>query len=163
MSFTDSGLELTLSQKGQSITAQSQFYIMFGKLEVIMEAAQGTGIISTLVLLSNDLDEIDVEIMGGNSSFAESNWYGWGDQNQRNALYHPVDNVHNQHNYTIEWTQEQLVWHIDGNVARTVPYNKPHEYPQSPCFIRFGVWAAGDSDQPGTVTWAGGKTDWSKG
>ncbi|WPG97692.1 glycoside hydrolase family 16 protein [Acrodontium crateriforme] len=163
MSFTDGGLELTLSEKGQSITAQSQFYIMFGTLEVIMEAAPGTGIISSLVLLSDDLDEIDVEIMGGNASFAESNWYGWGDQNQRNALYHPVDNVHNQHNYTIEWSQQQLIWHIDGNAVRTVPYAKPHEYPQSPCFIRFGIWAGGDSNQEGTVAWAGGKTDWSQG
>ena len=163
--FGDNGAELTISQSGQSVTAQTSFYIMWGTVEIIMQAAAGTGIISTFDLLSDDLDEIDLEIMGGNSTTVESNWYGWGNTSQHNALYHPCSGPQqSMHNYTINWTQQQLEWIIDGTSARTVPYDSPGQYPQTPSFLKFGIWAGGDATQPeGTRTWAGGATDWSKG
>ena len=162
MSYTADGVELTVTQKGQSITAQSLFYIMWGRVEIMFQAAKGTGIISSSVLLSDDLDEIDFEIMGGNNSFAETNFYGVG--NYTHATYVPVDNITGQmHNYTVDWRQEQTNWYIDGQLVRTLPYNESGYYPQTPCFVKFGIWAGGDSNQPGTVAWAGGKTDWSQG
>lgn len=163
--FTDTGANLVIAKSGDSVTAQTPFYIFFGSVEIMMQAATGTGIISTIVLLSDDLDEIDIEIMGGNTSFAESNWYGHGDMDQRNALYHPCDGPQEKmHNYTINWNEQQLEWYIDGTLARTVPYANSGEYPQTPSFVKFGVWAAGDEDEnPGTIAWAGGATDWSQG
>lgn len=68
------------------------------------------------------------------------------------------------HNYTIVWDKEQLLWIIDGNVERTVPYAPAGQYPQTPSMLKFGIWAGGDSTEPeGTIKWAGGETDWSKG
>lgn len=130
-----------------------------------MQAAAGQGIISTLNLLSDDLDEIDWEIMGGNSSFVESNYYGHGNLSQHNAQYHPSSNVEGEmHNYTVNWTQEQIQWILDGNVVRTQPYAPSGLYPQTPSFIKFGIWAGGDPTEPeGTIVWAGGPTDYSKG
>lgn len=163
--FTDNGAELVISESGDSVTAQSTFYMNFGTVEIIMQAAAGTGIISTFNLLSDDLDEIDLEIMGGNESYVESNWYGHGNTSQFNALYHPCDGPQQKmHNYTINWTKEQLEWIIDGTVARTVPYAASGQYPQTPSILKFGIWAGGDSSEPnGTIEWAGGLTDWSKG
>ncbi|KAK0289068.1 hypothetical protein LTR35_000443 [Friedmanniomyces endolithicus] len=163
--FGNNGAELVIAQSGDSVTAQSTFYIMYGVVEVIMQAAAGQGIISTFDLISDDLDEIDVEIMGGNTSYVESNWYGWGNTSQYNALYHKCDGPQQGlHNYTIVWTADKLQWIIDGTVARTLPYAKPGRYPQTPCMMKFGIWAGGDSKQPeGTIVWAGGKTDWTKG
>ncbi|EMC99972.1 glycoside hydrolase family 16 protein [Baudoinia panamericana UAMH 10762] len=163
--FTNNGAELAISQSGQSVTAQSTFYIFWGQVEIIMQAASGTGIISTFDLLSDDLDEIDMEIMGGNTSWVESNWYGWGDQTQYNSEYLECDGPQQKmHNYTIVWSQEQIQWIVDGNVSRIVPYAAPHQYPQTPSILKFGIWAGGDATEPeGTIQWAGGKTDWSKG
>ncbi|KAK5126227.1 hypothetical protein LTR85_010462 [Meristemomyces frigidus] len=163
--FTDKGAELVISESGDSVTAQSAFYMSFGTVEIIMEAAAGQGIISTFNLLSDDLDEIDLEIMGGNESYVESNWYGHGNTSQYNALYHPCDGPQQKmHNYTINWTKAQLEWIIDGTVARTVPYAASGQYPQTPSILKFGIWAGGDSSEPnGTITWAGGLADWSKG
>lgn len=76
--FTDNGLELVISESGDSVTAESTFYIFWGQVEVMMKAAAGTGIISTFDLLSDDLDEIDLEIKGGNKTSVSSNWYGYG-------------------------------------------------------------------------------------
>ncbi len=39
-----------------------QFYIHYGRVEVVAQVAPGTGIVSSAVLLSDDLDEIDLEI-----------------------------------------------------------------------------------------------------
>lgn len=163
--FTDTGAELVISESGDSVTAESTFYIFWGQVEIIMQAAAGTGIISTFNMLSDDLDEIDLEIMGGNTSYVESNWYGWGNTSQHNALYHPCDGPQQKmHNYTINWDKTQLQWIIDGTVARTVPYAAAGQYPQTPSILKFGIWAGGDASEPeGTITWAGGKTDWSKG
>ncbi|TKA78383.1 hypothetical protein B0A55_04723 [Friedmanniomyces simplex] len=163
--FGENGAELVIAKSGDSVTAQSTFYIMYGVVEVIMQAAAGQGIISTFDLISDDLDEIDLEIMGGNTSFVESNWYGWGNTSQYNAQYHPCNGPQQgMHNYTIVWSQDQLQWIIDGSVARTLPYAKAGRYPQTPSIMKFGIWAGGDSTEPeGTVVWAGGKTDWTKG
>ncbi|KAK5105819.1 hypothetical protein LTR62_002122 [Meristemomyces frigidus] len=161
--FGNNGAELTLTKPGDSITVESNFYINFGRVEMIMQAAAGQGIISTFDLLSDDLDEIDLEIMGGNTSFVESNWYGWGNLSQYNALYHPVNGPQQGlHNYTVIWDAEQVQWIIDGNLARNLPYDKPSLYPQTPSKLKFGIWAGGDAKAEGTVTWAGGKVDWSQ-
>jgi len=164
--FTENGAELTISESGDSVTAESTFYIFWGQVEIIMQAAAGTGIISTFNLLSDDLDEVDLEIMGGNTSYVESNWYGWGNSSQHNALYHPCNGpAQSMHNYTINWNKEQLQWIIDGTVARTVPYAIAGQFPQTPSKLKFGIWAGGDAkkEPEGTVVWAGGPVDWSQG
>ncbi|KAK5721520.1 hypothetical protein LTR15_006109 [Elasticomyces elasticus] len=165
ISFGQNGAELMIAKSGDSVTAESTFYIMYGQVEVIMQAAAGQGIISTFDLISDDLDEIDIEIMGGNTSFVESNWYGWGNTSQYNAVYHKCDGPQNGlHNYTLVWSKDEIQWIIDGTVARTLPYDKPGQYPQTPSMLKFGIWAGGDAKQPnGTIEWAGGLTDWSKG
>lgn len=165
MQFNDTGAQLSIYKHGDSVTAQSSFYIFWGQVEIIMQAAKGTGIISTFNLLSDDLDEIDLEIMGGNHSFVESNYYGWGNLSQHNALYHACDGPQDKmHNYTVNWDQHSIEWFIDGNLARTVNYEGPGQYPQTPSFLKFGVWAGGDASEPnGTIVWSGGETDYNEG
>jgi beta-glucanase (GH16 family) len=165
INFGASGANLVLHEKGQMVTIQSNFFIMWGQLEMVFRAAPGTGIISTVILISDDLDEIDWELMGGNHSFVENNYYGWGNVDQRNAQYDPVS-VGPQDdylNYTVDWNADRMQFLVDSKVVRTVNYDVPGKYPQTPMQVRFGIWAAGASDAPGTVEWAGGKTDFSQG
>ena len=53
------GAEFTINQQGDAPTIQTDFYILFGEVSISMKAASGTGIISSLVLESDDLDEVD--------------------------------------------------------------------------------------------------------
>lgn len=134
-----------------------------------MRAATGQGIISSIVLESDDLDEVDWEFLGGNGTHAESNYFGKGNQTTYDrAIYHPVgtDVRDNFHNYTVDWTSEKLDWYIDGVKVRTLPYaaaNGGHNYPQTPMTVRIGIWAGGDVDNnaKGVVEWAGGATNFS--
>lgn len=87
VSFSDEGAELTIVKEGDSVTVQTTFYVFFGQIEVMLKAASGQGIISTFDMLSDDLDEIDVEIMGGNTSYTSTNYYGWGNTDEFNTKY----------------------------------------------------------------------------
>jgi len=164
--YGDNGAEFTISKRGESPTVQTNFYIMFGQVEVIMRAATGTGIISSVVLQSEDLDEVDWEWMGGNTTHVETNYFGKGNTTSFDrAIYYPVVNPQDiWHNYTVDWTAEKIDWYIDGNVVRTLKYgdaNKGHNFPQTPCNVRLGIWPGGDPSQPnGTIEWAGGLTDY---
>jgi hypothetical protein len=56
------GAEFTITQSGDAPLMQTTFYIFFGTVSVTMKAASGTGIVSSIVMLSDDLDEIDWEV-----------------------------------------------------------------------------------------------------
>lgn len=53
------GAEFTVNKKGDAPTIKTDFYMFFGEVSVTMKAAPGTGIVSSIVLESDDLDEID--------------------------------------------------------------------------------------------------------
>ena len=158
------GASFTINKQKDSPTIRSAFYIFFGRVEVHMKAAVGTGIISSVMLLSDDLDEIDWEFMGGNATHAESNWFGKGQPDFHNAIYHPVPGgvQGDFHNYTLYWTQDALDFYIDGQKIRTLlpkDANNTRNYPQTPMRVSLGIWAGGDPSLPkGTREWAGGDT-----
>jgi len=168
--YGDNGTEFTVNSKGDSPTIQSQFFIFFGSVSIVMKAATGQGIISSIVLESDDLDEVDWEFMGGNGTHAETNYFGKGNTTAFDrAIYYPVssDPRKNFHNYTVYWTASQLEWYIDSELVRTLPYaaaNGGDNYPQTPMTLRMGIWAGGDPDNSnGTIEWAGGLTDYTGG
>lgn len=51
---------------------------MFGKVEVVLKAAPGAGIVSSFVMQSDDLDEIDWEWLGSDPDEVQSNFFGKG-------------------------------------------------------------------------------------
>ncbi|CAG8978475.1 hypothetical protein HYALB_00005049 [Hymenoscyphus albidus] len=170
LNYTEQGTQYSITKQGESPTIQSNWHIMFGSVSVLMKAAYGQGIISSIVLQSSDLDEIDWEFMGGNATHAETNYFGKGNTTSFDrAVYYPVssDVRANFHNYTIVWTAETLTWMIDGATVRVLKYaeaNGGNNYPQTPMNLRIGIWAGGDVTKfpQGTVDWAGGATDFSK-
>ena len=166
VSFGDDGLELKLAKRFDNPTLQSNFYIMFGKIEVTMQAAEGQGVISSFFLQSDDLDEIDIELFGGDGYEFQLNYFSKGDTTTYDrGEYHATSSnpLQNFHTYTLDWTKDSLTWSLDGKVVRTLDADNPQGYPQSPMFLRMGIWAGGDpSSEQGTIEWAGGLTDYSE-
>ncbi|KAJ4298337.1 hypothetical protein N0V88_003363 [Collariella sp. IMI 366227] len=147
----DTGAAFTISQQGDSPTIRSKFYYFWGRTEIWLKAAKGTGIISSVMLLSDDLDEIDWEFFGGNSTHAETNFFGKGIQDHTKAIYHPVAGsvTDDYHNYTMIWTKEFLDFYIDGQQVRRLEpkdANNTYNYPQTPCRLSLGIWAGGTTD-----------------
>ena len=55
----DRGAIFSIANLNEGPTVASNKYIFFGKVEVVLQAAPGAGIVTSVVLLSDDLDEID--------------------------------------------------------------------------------------------------------
>lgn len=161
------GAIFRVEKKLDAPTIVSNFYIMWGHLDVTMKAAPGGGIVSSVVLQSDNLDEIDWEWVGSKPNEAQSNYFGKGntDSYDRGAV-HPITSQDDFHTYSLDWTQEKLDWIINGQVVRTL---KPSDvkgdfYPQTPMQVRLGSWAAGDPDnEEGTIQWSGGPINYKEG
>ncbi|KAJ4321116.1 hypothetical protein N0V94_003063 [Neodidymelliopsis sp. IMI 364377] len=164
------GATFTIERSGDSPMVQSKFYMMWGRFEVVMKAAKGKGIVSSAILQSEALDEIDWEFLGTDTTHALTNYFGKGnttsyDRGKEFEMDAPQDKFHN---YTIDWTVERIQWILDGKILRELFYKDAlngTNYPQTPMNIRMGVWAGGDvaNNDPGVVEWAGGETDFKEG
>lgn len=141
---------------------------MFGHVEYTIQAAPGTGIVSSAVMQSDCLDEIDLEWLGGDDTQVQSNYFGKGITTTYNrGAFHSAPNNHDGfHTYSVDWTAAQIVWQVDGVTVRVLTYADAAtgQYPQTPMVIKVGAWSGGDpSNPPGTIEWAGGETDYSAG
>ena len=161
-------MHLSVAASGNAPQLNSRFYIMFGKVSITMKAAPGAGIVSSIVLVSDTSDEIDFEWLGATPNEAQSNYFGKGQVTtyNRGAFHQTAENQNQFLTYAIEWTSTQIIWSISGSVVRVLNAADAdtNQYPQSPMQIKFGTWSGGDpANAPGTIAWARGPTDFSKG
>ncbi|KAG6038733.1 hypothetical protein E4U41_003784 [Claviceps citrina] len=162
------GASFTIAKQGDSPTLRTKFYFFFGRTEVWLKVSPGRGIISSMMWLSDVLDEVDWEFLGSNKSFATTNFFGKGRQDYKNGGSHPMSGMQDDfHNYTTLWTKDSIQWFIDGSAVRTLnakDANNTQNYPQTPMRMSIGIWAGGDPSLPeGTRQWAGGDTDYASG
>ncbi|KAL1649467.1 hypothetical protein SLS58_001522 [Diplodia intermedia] len=164
VTYSDAGAAFTIAQRGDAPTIETDFYIFYGRVEVTMRSAPGTGIVSSIVVESDDLDEIDWEFLGGENTLVQSNYFGKGntttyDREAEHAVATPEDVAHT---YAIDWTSDRIAWLIDNTTVRTLAYADAvagANFPQTPATVRLGIWAGGDQDNSyWTRYWAGGNT-----
>ncbi|KAH7077513.1 concanavalin A-like lectin/glucanase domain-containing protein [Paraphoma chrysanthemicola] len=169
VSYTSSGAEFTINKSGDAPTIQSKWYIFFGRVSFHIRAASGTGIVSSAILESDDLDEVDWEWIGGSSGKTQSNYFGKGNTTSydRAVWTDTADTQSTSHNYTITWTSSAITWYVDSAAIRTLNYADAlsgKNFPQTPMNVRIGIWAGGDSsNSEGTIEWAGGETNYDDG
>ncbi|KAL2257390.1 hypothetical protein VTK26DRAFT_243 [Humicola hyalothermophila] len=165
----EAGLRLRINKHKDSPTLRSLFYIFWGRTEIWIKAAPGRGIISSVMFLSDTLDEIDWEFLGSNDTHVLTNYYGKGDNTSAVGAEHvvPGKTQGDYHNYTTIWKKEFLEWWVDGTMVRRLEPKDARNgdrYPQTPMRLSLGIWAGGDPDNaPGVREWAGGDTDYSQG
>ncbi|KAI9781899.1 MAG: hypothetical protein M1816_002163 [Peltula sp. TS41687] len=167
--FDSNGASFTIGRAGDAPQINSKFYIMFGRLDITLKAAPGAGIVSSVVMQSDVLDEIDWEWLGAGPDEVQSNYFGKGQTTTYNrGAFHPDPGSQSSFKtYTIDWTANQIVWQIDGQTVRALRLQDaaPGQYPQTPMQIKIGAWSGGDAgnNAPGTIAWARGPTDFSQG
>ncbi|KAJ5218459.1 transglycosidase, partial [Penicillium cinerascens] len=170
LNYTAEGAEFAIRTENTSTLLESNFYIFFGVMEVHAKMAVGRGIISSVILQSDDLDEIDWEWVGYNTSAVQSNFFGKGNTTTSNrGEILPAANADTVfHNYTTYWDKDRLEWWIDGELMRTVNYSEPltlygKNYPQTPCRVKVSNWPVGiASESIGNIEWGGGLVNWDE-
>ncbi|ORY62625.1 family 16 glycosyl hydrolase [Pseudomassariella vexata] len=161
------GAVFTINKETEAPTIASNKFIFFGKIDVVVRACTGQGVVTSFVLQSDDLDEIDWEWLGGDTTQVQTNYFGKGDTTTYDrGAYHTVATPQDTfHKYSIDWTSEYVKWYIDDELVRTLNYEDATSgtrFPQTPMQIKLGTWVAGREDAAkGTVEWAGGYTDFS--
>ncbi|CAK7564955.1 MAG: hypothetical protein SEPTF4163_002861 [Sporothrix epigloea] len=163
------GAVFTIAAETNAPTITSTKYLFFGTVEAVIQTAPGVGIVTSFVLQSDDLDEIDWEWLGADGYEVQTNYFSKGDTSTYNrggtsGVSSPQTSFHT---YTVDWSPEAIVWSIDGVVVRTLTAasaNNGATFPQTPMQIKLGTWDAGASNQPeGTAAWAGGRTSFKSG
>jgi beta-glucanase (GH16 family) len=166
LTFGSNGAEFIITESGQAPTISTDFYFLFGRVDVKMKAAPGVGIVSSVVLESDDLDEIDWEWLGGDTTQVETNFFGKGNTTSYDrATYETVSTPQDSfHTYTVDWTSDRIEWIVDGATVRTLASTDAlalngKNYPQTPMQLKLGNWCGGCSgESAGTIEWAGGNT-----
>ncbi|KAL8709882.1 MAG: hypothetical protein Q9220_005498 [cf. Caloplaca sp. 1 TL-2023] len=157
------GAEFAFSKRYDAPTMWTNFKFFFGRVEMVVKAAPGTGIVSSMVLLSDDLDEVDWEFLGGVTSTVQTNYFGKGYTGSYNRSTTPAVTSPQTtfHTYALDWSPTALIWSIDGVAVRTLNAadadGNGSQYPQSPMKVSLGLWDAGDPDAA-TQGWGGGVT-----
>jgi len=163
---------LTMAQGTVGTLLASTHYVWYGKICSKLTTAQGKGVVTAFILMSDVKDEIDFEWVGVDVGHVQSNYYSQGVTNYNNGknLTVPGGNtVEGMHEYCIDWKPDTLTWSIDGNSLRTLERKSTwnstsnrFDYPQTPARVMLSLWPAGlPSNGKGTIEWAGGEIDWN--
>ena len=169
LTYSDKGAAFSMKKETEAPTITSKKYIFFGKVDVEVQVAPGQGIVTSVVLQSDDRDEIDWEWIGSDTAQVQTNYFGKGDDStfDRGGYSNVANPQTTTHTYTFEWTKEHVQWIVDGNLVRELKYEDAKggtRFPQTPAQLKLGTWVAGSSTAAeGTVEWAGGLADFSKG
>lgn len=150
--YDSNGASFTVAGSGDAPLIASKWYIMFGHVEFVLKAAPGVGIVSSAILQSDDLDEIDFEWLGYDGNTVQTNFFGKGltTSYNRGASSPAPGNHDGFHTYAIDWTADQIVWSVNGATVRTLTPSATngYPYPQSPMMIKIGSWSGGDFSNP---------------
>ncbi|CAF9926020.1 MAG: hypothetical protein ALECFALPRED_003338 [Alectoria fallacina] len=160
--YDSNGVSFTVAQAGDSPLIASKWYIMFGHVEFVVKAAPGVGIVSSAILQSDDLDEIDFEWLGYDDANVQTNYFGKGQTTTYNrGQTNPAASNHDDFiTYAIDWTADQITWQVNGATVRTLTPDSTggYPYPQTPMMIKVGAWSGGDASAAlGTRQWATGQ------
>lgn len=166
-SYTASGgLKEWFENHGDGPSIRSNFYALYGRFEIECQIPEGTGIVLNFFLQLDTGDEIDFEWLSSKPSQVQTNYFGKevsGNYDRGETTDLGIQLTSLYHKFTIEWREDQISWFVDGKVIRTLKRTNvisdgQHDYPVSPMRVYIGMWAAGDSENPGVAQWAGEPT-----
>ncbi|KZT07376.1 glycoside hydrolase family 16 protein [Laetiporus sulphureus 93-53] len=182
----DNGLELFLdkprgtittkngvnSMVGDGATVNSTFTLLHGKVTFTFSGPVVPGVVTAAILISDQHDEIDVELLGGDPSHWQTNVYASSPEDEQPLwgvfgeieYYTHGGTVEDTHAYTIDWNDERIVWSVDGTAVRTIKKDQTEKhgalhFPSHAMRLQLGIWDA--SSPAGTAQWAKGPIDWS--
>ena len=130
----------------------------YGKVEMRMRMAKGSGILSTFFTYKNGSEvsgafweEVDIEVFGKNNAESfQSNIITNNPKKTSEEVHTPGYSMGDAyHTYTLEWTPNYVAWFIDGVLMRKTIGGQVSELTNTESF-RFNLWAANITSWVGT-------------
>ena len=118
----------------------------YGTFETNMIAAKGDGLVTSFFTYTdNPWDEIDVEILGKDTTKVQFNYYVNGQGGHEALIDLGFDASQGYHKYTIEWGNGWINWYVDGkwkygvnNTGFNAPYGA--QMPSHDMQIMCNLW-----------------------
>lgn len=122
----------------------------FGTVEASLQAAKGEGLVTSLFKFTgpwdgNPQDEIDMEILGKDTTKIQFNYFVNGEGGHEVTVDLGFDASEGFHTYGFRHTPNSIEWLVDGTIRHSVVDTPVPTYPGK---IMMNLWAA----QPGTST-----------
>ncbi|MCI7768144.1 MAG: glycoside hydrolase family 16 protein [Oscillospiraceae bacterium] len=109
---------------------RSKEFYGYGRYEVRMKAIRNDGVVSSFFTYTgpsdnNPWDEIDIEILGKDTTKVQFNYFtdGKGDHEYLHDL--GFDASEDFHDYAFEWHKDKIVWFVDGIEVYSADSNIP--------------------------------------
>jgi beta-glucanase (GH16 family) len=140
--------------------------MQYAKVTARFSSIAVPGVVTTFITMSGRKDELDVEIVGGDTSHYQSNVFykGVAETGVHGGVHAVTGGVGTTHEYTIDWNSKRVIWSVDNTTSRTYnndalavsPRTPPGErwYPATPSQAQISVWDFGGG------SWAGGPIPW---
>lgn len=128
---------------------RSKDFYGYGRYEVSMKAIKNDGVVSSFFTYTgpsdnNPWDEIDVEILGKDTTKVQFNYYtdGKGEHEYMHEL--GFDASEDFHTYAFEWHEDKIIWFVDGievhQATEKIPVTKGKIMMNAWCGIGVDEW-----------------------
>ncbi len=102
----------------------------YGRYEVSMKAIKNDGCVSSFFTYTgpsenNPWDEIDVEVLGKDTTKVQLNYYTNGVGNHEYMYDLGFDASEGYHTYGFDWQKDYITWYVDGKAVYTATSNIP--------------------------------------
>ena len=109
---------------------RSKDFYGYGRYEVSMKAIKNDGVVSSFFTYTgpsdnNPWDEIDVEILGKDTTKVQFNYFTNGTGNHEYMHDLGFDASENFHTYAFEWYEDKIIWLVNGVEVHSVTENIP--------------------------------------
>ena len=118
----------------------SEFY-GYGRYEVSMKAIKNDGVVTSFFTYTgpsdnNPWDEIDIEILGKDTTKVQFNYFT--DSKGNHEYMHDLgfDSSEDFHTYAFEWYEDKIIWYVDG----TEVYRADENIPVTESKIMMNAW-----------------------
>lgn len=128
-----STLQLTrTAQENTNIQEQLQNkdFTDFGYYETSMQAIKNDGVVSSFFTYTgesdgNPWDEIDIEVLGKDTTKVQLNYYTNGQGNHEYMYDLGFDASEGYHTYGFDWQRDSITWYVDGKAVYKATNNIP--------------------------------------
>lgn len=145
--FEQNALNLTISEdaSGEYEYAGAEYrtsdHYHYGYYETSMQAIKNDGVVSSFFTYTgpsenNPWDEIDIEILGKDTTKVQLNYYTNGVGNHEVMYDLGFDASEGYHTYGFDWQEDHITWYVDGQPIHTAYDN----IPTTPGRIMMNVW-----------------------
>lgn len=117
----------------------------FGRYEAIIRAAKTKGVVTSFFVSTGPVfgtahDEIDVEILGGDTRKVQLHYYKNGALGESKEIQLPFDASQDMYHFAFEWYPDRIIWFVDGIEIHRAG-SGTFDVPQHAGRINLSTWA----------------------